>query len=206
MMDKPTCNTTFDILTNCILAFGIPTSRAAFFSDQHRADKDYSRRFCGVWHRYDRTVVHAVRRVEPYLVGWGVHVVYDLTLKQFGKLLTRKEVSVFILVSHWREYPEDENRWDEVEFADGLAPVAEVVEQVPRSFDGILDLCVCHPDSLKDRLRRERPQVVVKSVPGKATPYFWLYFYLTLFKQMQEQKVSYFKAFNDVMAELFRSI
>jgi len=191
-------------LRQCILGFGIPTSKAAFFTDQERDDKDYARNFSGVWHRYYHTVIRAVQRVEPYLLSSGVRVIHDLGLKDFGNLLRYQEVRVLILFSHWRKYKGGQDIEDEVEFSDGLASISKVIEEIPRNYAGIIDLCVCHPAQLADRLRRERPMVVVKSVPGKATPYIWLYYYLAVFKQMHIENVTYMKAFEEVFKAFFK--
>ncbi len=190
-------------LRHCIFAFGIPTSRTAFFADQKRDDKDYARQFDGVWYRYYHTVIRAVQRVEPYFTGWGVKVVHNLELHDFGNLLRLEDVSVITLVTHWKEFKEDQNREDEIEFSDGLASVSEVIAEIPRSYTGIIDLCICHPNQLTNRLKRERSIAVVRSSPGKATLYYWLYFYLALFKQMHNKNVSYMQAFEDVFTKFF---
>ncbi|MGH8548825.1 MAG: hypothetical protein ACRERU_09545 [Methylococcales bacterium] len=188
-------------LQHCILGLGIPTSQEAFQADRSRKDKDYAKSY-RYWNKYKYHVMRAVQRVEPYLIRWGVQVVYDLTLADFGRLLRQPDLSVFILVAHWLEYTG--NKESQVEFSDGLTSVSKVVEKVPEDYHGILDLCVCHPMSLVDELDRNRSNTVKKFIPKKATAYFWLYFYVALFKQMHDKNVSYLRAFEDTVREFFK--
>ena len=90
---------------------------------------------------------------------------------------------VVILFSHWID--------DSVEFDDGLHGLDAIVSQVPVEFDGVVDLCVCHPCALVMRLRRERPECLVKRTRSKARVSFWLQFYQILFRVLAAGDLAY---------------
>jgi hypothetical protein len=118
-------------------------------------------------------------------------VAHDVSLKDFGKLLYEGQHSVVILFSHWRG--------EAVEFADGLAQAPAVICEVPNSFRGILDLCVCHPDSLAIQLGEKWPDSVVKFTGVETTPALWLYIYLFVMKILNEENTTYLDALERVI-------
>lgn len=90
-----------------------------------------------------------------------------------------------------------------VEFRDGLAPTETIIEQVPVDYAGIVDLCVCHPTELAKKLRLERPNVsFIRFTNASATLSLWLWFYLALFRYLEEKPDTYLNALNE-LCDLF---
>lgn len=125
-------------------------------------------------------------RVIPIITALGARIIHELTLSEFGNLFANKNIDVVILFSHWNE--------NTVEFYDGLYEVSVIVQKVPPEFGGIIDLCVCHPERLAIELRQERPRCLTRYANNIATPSFWLYFYLALFRFLSDCNLTYLSA------------
>lgn len=174
---------------NCAFAFGIPTTQEGFCEAQQSENADFAKRYRGGWAQYYAQFVTDLEGVEPFLRKWGVMVVHDATLSDFARLFA-EPFDVVILFSHWCG--------DAVEFREGPASTSAVLGAIPLTFSGILDLCVCHPDSLVREVRSRRPCCIVKYIKVEAAPYYWLYFYRTLFSQLQSRDLSYVAAIEEV--------
>lgn len=174
---------------NCAFVFGIPTSQEGFRVAEQGKSADFLKRFKGGWTQYYLQFVRDLESVEPLLRKWGVAVVHDATIGDFARLLV-ESYDVVILFSHWQG--------DAIEFRDGLAGTSALLAAIPPTFAGILDLCVCHPMSLVKELRNHRPGCIVKYLPSEAAPHYWLYFYRTLFSQLQNRNLSYLAAIEQV--------
>jgi hypothetical protein len=124
----------------------------------------------------------------------GVVTVPNLTLDSFGAKLKDEQISVMTLFSHWSE--------DFVEMEDGFAHISDVVDQVPHSFNGILDLCVCNPGLLVDELKSKRPNCLVRYIPRKASADIWLEYYKALSLLLSNGKWRY----TDAMVELTNAL
>lgn len=175
---------------NCALGFGIPTLKPDFHSDLNKENKDFAKHYGGKWRKYYHQFISILHEVEPILLNMGITIEYNMTLADYRELLRQKEV--VILFSHWHK--------DKVEFHDGLKDISEIVQTIPISFDGIIDLCICHPTQLSFLIRKKRPNCLVRYIPNKATPAFWLHFYLVLFKHLQKTDNTYLTALEEVIA------
>lgn len=140
---------------------------------------------CPVWQKYEFHVLNPFTYTRENLVALGVHVSDDLTLHQFGSLF-RENHSVVILFSHWRK--------DGIEFSDRLFDSQEIADQIPSDFEGILDLCVCHPTTFVNLIRKEKPSCLVRFTNRQATPALWLYFYRALFQLLHKDTYNYLDA------------
>ena len=109
-----------------------------------------------------------------------------MTFNKFSKVVKKNKYDIVILFSHWRE--------DTIEFFDGLVGIPDIVKAIPYEFEGLIDLCVCHPEKLTFALRSERPKCLIRYTQKKATPYIWLYFYLMVFKRLKEENITYLQA------------
>ena len=182
---------------NCVMAFGIPTTKEAFMADQYRNDKGFAKRFNGVWERYDNEFMRYLRRCEPIYRELKVHLNYHTTLQAFGVLFRDKKYDAIILFSHWEKA--------RIEFFNGFAGISEVMKQIPSGFDRFLDLCVCHPERLTIELRKNRQACLVKYINEKTTPFIWLYFYLELFHYLKENESTYLNALDKIIEKIFTS-
>lgn len=183
---------------DCVLAFGIPTSEAAFRRDRDDPRKEYAKRFAGGWPHYSSQFVSHFARATRALARLGVSVRTELTLEQYGELFSAGQFGVVALVSHWRPRA--------IELHDGFADVESLVRQVPCDFGGVVDLCACGPEALTVALRRERPCCAVRYINKEAAPRLWLYFYLALFVHLNDRELTYLKALEDVIAEFFKNV
>lgn len=173
--------------SDCILAFGIPTSEEEFWDAKDDAERDFVNNCCPVWQVYSFDIISHLKEVTPYFQRLGVNIVYGLKLSDLRCLLTNNSTKTIILFSHWED--------DSVEFFDGMASSDAIVNEVPADFTGIIDLCVCHPKNLPIKLRKHlHPDSLVKYTDNKNTPYKWLYFYWTVFTMLDESDISYLDA------------
>jgi hypothetical protein len=175
--------------SNCVLAFGIPTSREGFYRALDSPHADFVKRFLGGWPQYHAQFVVDVEIVEPILCKLGVTTIHDATLADFARVVDQS-FDVIILFSHWHA--------DAVEFRSGFESVRSLLSAIPSAFAGVLDLCVCHPMTLVSALHRHRPGCIVKYLPTEAAPHYWMYFYRTLFSQLQSRDLTYLTAIQEV--------
>jgi len=176
------------------MAFGIPTSEHGFRKSLDSGTTGFAAGFRGGWYQYQSLLVNDFSIVAPYFLKRGVTIMTDATLGDFAGLLRRFDVVV--LFSHWGG--------DSVEFSDGFQPVSAIVDAVPVSWSGLIDLCVCHPLSLVSELRRSRPRCLVKSVRSAASPDIWLHFYRILFAQLSTRELTYLEGLEEVICEFVR--
>jgi hypothetical protein len=184
---------------DCAFAFGIPTTRSSFLSDLSNPNKEFARRYDGGWQQYYAEVVSNVEEVCPALNQFGVRVLRDISMEGFWELFAQKDVSVVILFSHWTN-----RNGGAVEFAEGLVSTPAIVDAVPMSFAGVVDLCVCHPEALTTALRALRPNSLVRYVEVDVIPYYWLPFYAALFNHIENNNVTYLRALEEVIESFFR--
>lgn len=174
-------NETFTKPQNCVLAFGIPTSKENFHNDLKRTDKEFAKMFEAGWARYNIEIIQVLEGLKKEYNKVGLNIVYDLTLSNFRKLFLNYDV--VILFSHWKE--------NEIEFSDGFVNTTEILNHIPNDFNGIVDLCVCSPKELAMGIRKTKMNCVVKYTNGKAIPSFWLHFYSVLFNYLKNNDVYY---------------
>lgn len=184
---------------DCTIAFGmpIPLTKNEFCNILNiQLNKHFLKMFYDgthLWKKYWHEIGSNIKSLIPVFKEMGVTIEYNVTLEMFGNLFSQN-FQVITLFSHWRE--------DAVEFSDGFADIASIVEQIPINFVGVLDLCVCHPKPLVTALKETRPHCLIRDTNRKATPYIWLFFYLCLFKQMQSENVSYFDALEKTIQQV----
>jgi hypothetical protein len=173
---------------DCALAFAFPLGRARFEADrQPGGDKEFALRFRAYSDYYDQIVRPYERTVRPALEPLGVHIATDVTLPQFRRLFDDGAPAVVILFAHWRD------ETDQVELADGMVGAEALALAVPEQFDGIVDLCVCHPRALARALEARRPGCLVKRIDVEATPILWMSFYVLLLRALGARGLTYFQ-------------
>jgi len=145
-------------------------------------EKDFVKGFLGGWPQYDHLFVSIFDQVAPILREWKVTIIEGLDLTTLGTSFSGC-FDVVILFAHWRG--------DAVEFFGGFADPDTFLQRVPNEFTGLIDLCVCHPPELVRALLSRRPNCLIKFITTEATPGFWLYFYLALFKHLHDDNDTY---------------
>jgi hypothetical protein len=167
--------------SDCVLAFGIPICEGEFWEAREDPLRDFVKN--QIWEQYDFQFVSHLRKIEPCLVKLGSKIVPRLTLQDFGRLFGDPSNKVIILFSHWTH--------DTVEFFDGMATEDEIISVIPSSFEGIVDLTICHPNRLPVRIRNHLPPTaLVKYTDVENTPTIWLYFYWALFTILNDSNNS----------------
>jgi hypothetical protein len=180
---------------HCAMGFGIPTSEPAFRDRSERPPAghlSFVSRFDGMV-PYWNQVIYPFQRLSPRYKRLGVRIAEDLTLAGFSALFRGEGVRAVILFSHWDE--------DAIELSDGFADAPAVVEAVPESYDGYLDLITCHPERLMPTLRHQRPRCNLVWVTTQVTPVLWLIFYQRLFQRLRRQPALYDDAQEAVLGE-----
>lgn len=183
---------------NCVLAFGIPTTESDFVENLKSFNKGFSQFFKDQYgeralKEYIRQILDDLRTIEPILTELGLQIIHKLSLKTFGELFQQSKYDVIILFSHWE--------YDLIEFSGDLVGKSAVLDQIPTTFSGIIDFCICTSKSMGIDMRIERPNSLIRISKNEALPYFWLYFYLVLFKHLKQGNKSYIEALGDVVAE-----
>ncbi len=159
-----------------VMAFGIPTCRQEFRALLEREAPSVGRaaqfvRSYHGWSHYEREVVTPLRTAEEDLRRAGVAVRSGVGLTELRELFQAGGYEVLTVFAHWDEAS------GAVELRDGFADPAAMLAVVPSEYEGIIDLCVCHPTPLVDALQEQRRRAVVKFTDSRAVPAFWLQFY-----------------------------
>lgn len=169
---------------DCVVAICIPVTFEAYTSAQiYPENRDFVPNCFGSWLEYRYHIINSTSKVLPEIEKLGVSVIKDVTISNFADLLTKNAYSIVMLIAHWKD--------DAIEFADGLENISEIVNIVPPSFEGILDLCICHPTNLAMKLREVRPNCRVRFTNAKSTLTLWLYYFLALFKKLELEEITY---------------
>lgn len=174
---------------DCVVGFGIPTSIEEFVEANGSGRSHYVKTWLGGLPQFRRLLLGDFERFMRFADLCQLSVVPRLTLSDFGRMLGG-QFAVVVLFSHFDS--------DHIEFHDGFVDSDEVLEAVPVAFEGILDLCVCHPASLVRRLDSEW-SCLVKWTDRPTAPAYWLMIYETLFTVLHTRKLSYLDALEEIM-------
>jgi hypothetical protein len=128
----------------------------------------------------------------------------DLNLDALKDIFQSNKYKVIILFSHWTENVIERDKdksiiYDAVEFPDGFITIPKIIEQIPSHLTGVIDLCVCHPKPLVTALRLHCPNCLVKYIDKPATPAYWMYFYLALFRYLKSNPSNYSVALDKII-------
>jgi len=184
---------------NCVLAFGIPLSVEGFLNawELPPFPQSYVRAYEGGWKAYESSrFLVTFNRLKPEFDRLGASLRADITLDEFGNLFHDDRYSVITLFSHWDG--------DQVEFCGGFADIPAIVERAPADFDGVVDLCVCHPEPLVERLISRTRKYQVRYADRKTSPAFWLHFYHLLYAILLSREITYADALVETVREVFR--
>jgi hypothetical protein len=190
----------------CILGFGIPTSREEFEDKLDRTHYGFShlfRKYYGdeALDQYNIQFLDNFRMIKPFLIDLGLRIFPNLGLKDFQELFHSERYDVIILFSHTEE------KTREIEFYDGFANSTLILESIPETFSGIIDLSTCPLPALVKAIRNERVNCIIRSNKSfsQPKPFFWLHFYKVLFSYMKQSKKTYLQAFHDVVREFSKT-
>jgi hypothetical protein len=180
--------------SDCTIAFAIPTSVAEFRA--HIADPEnheFARKVSLKERCYEYAVIRAIIKATTGFKALGFNVATQVTLARFVDLCSIRPTGVVILIAHWNEHS--------VEFYDRFFGVTEIVTCIPSSFEGVLDLCVCHPKELADKIRMARENIkLIRFSTSVVTLRVWLWFYLAVGRELAETGGTYLQAVDSVLA------
>jgi hypothetical protein len=179
----------------CVIGFGIPLSEEGFRRQaQNPKGGDFIRSQRLTWEKHHYLFVDSCLKILPHLRRWGVKVVEELTLQALADVFSHPPAAI-ILFAHWRDSD------GTVELADRLVAPEEIVGLVPKDFNRIMDLCVCHPRQLVMLLKQKCPDCLVKFTDTKATAVAWIYMYQAMFRILTTN-TDYFQALADAFTHL----
>ncbi|MBB3348346.1 hypothetical protein [Sphingomonas sp. BK069] len=134
----------------------------------------------GGWPVYQRALLTTILEALNYYKNLGVLIEPSFTLNKFNRLSHHIGANkVFTLVGHWTEIG--------VELADGITPFDTIVDIIPPTYCGVVDLCVCHPTPLAAALRLRRPSIrTIRFVDAPVSLLLWLRLYKALFALLSQ--------------------
>jgi hypothetical protein len=182
----------------CAILVAIPTSNDGFNQLLDQRDSEYVKRFMGGWMQYEGVSKLLNRAIEKYKnLGLGQVTCNAQQAHWASALLSFR---VVILVAHWIE---DDHGNSAVEFFDGPYPVRAMVDNIPASFSGVIDLSVCHPYQLVQTTPQVRSWSVLYS-EFEASPILWSEMYCSIFEVLNHYTMDYKEAATEVIREYRR--
>jgi hypothetical protein len=182
----------------CAVLISIPTARDEFNYLQEQSASSYVKRFLGGWMQYEvvsEALSRAIGKYERLGVG---QVTRKSRRADWATALLR--FRVVILIAHWIEGGSDQAA---VEFFDGAYPTGLMLEDIPRTFNGVIDLSVCHPYELVRRAPRIRRWSLLYS-EFEASPIVWGEIYSSIFEVLNCREMDYKDAATSVIQEYRR--
>ncbi|WP_158749967.1 hypothetical protein [Acidobacterium sp. S8] len=180
---------------DCTVAYAIPTSRVRFEWSLHQTHSDYAKGFAGGWYQYREICVEIYEAMQTYRKFGVRRIAQEVCSSQWPQLLF--ESDVILLFAHWFG-PEDKGA---VEFWDGPLAVDRMVSEIPFDFKGVIDLSVCHPFGLADKIGRERPNCSAFYAECEVNPNIWAQMYSSTFELLSLTDMPYKEAVMRVALE-----
>ncbi|WP_206243398.1 hypothetical protein [Novosphingobium terrae] len=172
-----------------IFAIALPESEAEYRTQFGAPERfDFIHRIPGGWRVYERSLLRQIRDSVAYYRSLGVIVELNFTFAAFKELAWQSGPNKAVtLVAHWTSAG--------VEFVDGIAPFDAIAKAVPETYNGIIDLCVCHPAPLVVALRQERPAIrAIRFIDAPASLLLWLRLYKALFATLATEELDAYGA------------
>ncbi len=149
---------------DCLFVLGLPVTLEQFAASRHTSAPTFARGFAGGWIQYEALFRGAYMAARTELRQMGVRFLENPIMPLLKQEI--RTTRVVLLFSHWGQ--------DGIELGGEFVSAERVVDGVPESYSGVIDLCVCHPIPLVDALLAARPGAVVKYTRLKATRHHWL--------------------------------
>ncbi len=139
----------------------------------------YASSFAGGWAQYEFTFLRPLRALLNLATRIGIHVESKASLVEFETAFSRpatdqETVRLVLILSHWHGQC--------IEFRGVLVPIDQLVGAIPEEFEGVLDLCVCHPIALVEALLKAKPNCLVRQSEVKLKPNVWFEYYKIFFQ------------------------
>lgn len=183
---------------HCVVAIGLPSTREGFIRSAETSSEAYVHQYLGGWEQYSAQWLLPLQNFIGKCETFGATVLNEATFESMKSCFRHPGLSAFVLMSHWGD--------SGIECADRFASIQQFVGMVPDKFEGVVDLCVCHPEGLASELLRERPNCLVRFTPKKVSPLWWLLYFEGLFRILSNGKLSYIQAYEQLNLELARKV
>lgn len=176
--------------------FCLPLNEAEFNSDKTNLKKHFVREQIpfdkpevwkkeAVWDDYFKEVVVPYKKIKQQFADYGFSFKENVKFQDFSDCISSYKVN--IVFSHCKI---GEN--EAIEFFDRLVTAEELVESIPLTFNGTIDLSVCSPINTAALLKDKRRMAVVKSSDKTIGFIYWLYFYAIVFKVIKQGGVKFY--------------
>ena len=198
MLQHERANERFTRPSDVAMVFGIPCSEELFHLSRETMPQSFATQFIGGVAQFRHQWLSEQLRYSERFEAIGVRVFRDCRFEQLRQCLGDPSIKVVVVFSHWDD--------GHVEFTDGFVGSDAIVEAIPRERRKWIDLCVCHPVTLVERLERERPDCLVRFKPEPTNPVRWLLWYDALFRLLATGTRSYTGAFEELSVSLFSEV
>ncbi|MGR8930978.1 MAG: hypothetical protein ACU836_10075 [Gammaproteobacteria bacterium] len=177
---------------HCAIVVGIPLTKQEYVAaHDDTIYRDLTQRQSISWPRFERALSRPFEKVAPEFERLGVTIARSATLSGFHSAFHKPDIRVVILISHWQR--------ESIEFFDGMKSIVEITNGIPEDFDGVLDLCICHPLGMAKLIRELRPNCLVRLTNIEVKPVIWFQFYRCLFHFLATENLSYLDAFEKTL-------
>ena len=187
-MSKIAENSAAKLITakNCSIAIGLPTSISDFNLSLENSKNSYGHSFAGGWEQYKYQWLDPFTKFSNECCCLGVTFELTSSLHDLCEAFRRPHLHVFLLLSHWHS--------SEIEWCGKFESTYDFIQVMPPDFNGVIDLCICHPNTLAEQLGILRPSCLVRYTPTKVNPDRWLPYFKGIFRLLNTGKYSYITA------------
>lgn len=184
--------------SDCIIAVGIPLKREDFMSCVDRVhEQNLIRTQALSWSKYEREVVAPFCRAAHTWRKLGVHVYTSVSIAKLKEIFHANNPKVVMLISH--------AHGSFIELIEGMVPTSEVLNVIPESYSGTIDLCVCNSRTFAKQLKQERPNLIVKYSDNPAMYTVWFGVYSIMFALVQQGAFTFYADALDQALDAFRT-
>lgn len=184
--DSETCGGITISARNCTIAVGLPLDRSEFEESLKNSPHTYGAGFVAGWHQYAVQWLAPFRQFLSECMDLGVTFEPTASLQAVKTCFHRREMRVLLLISHWHD--------ERVEWSGRFEPIQSLVDCVEQDFDGVLDLCICHPKRLRELLDIDRPKCLIRYSTQEVDPAYWLPYFKGLFRLLNQGQHCYSSA------------
>lgn len=169
----------------CVVAVGIPTCRSEYLESLDRIEEKSVIQIQQVsWPKYEREITRPFIKAYRRWTRLGVVVFTKVTLSTLSKIFLRSDLKVLVLISH--------SHGDQLELSEGMVRTDDVLELIPESFSGTIDLCVCHSQALAMKIKQQRRSVIVKFSDNPAMYTTWFGVYVITFTLLAKRNFKHY--------------
>jgi hypothetical protein len=193
--------------SDCVIGYALPTSKDGFQWSISQTHAEYAKKFKAAgWDQYEGVCRELRRGIELYSQCGVRHLHEELRASQWPTLFL--EGSVVILFAHWADAQASQATeaisTEHVEFWDKMESVQNLVNQIPPGFHGVLDLSVCHPCALVEKIGRARSDFTTCYIPFAVSPTVWSEIYGSIFRTLAQFEANYVDVLEKVVVEYRR--